>query len=298
MSSETGRLTPASAADWAYRVIDMRCRPAYLHDFFGATPGTAANETAQWLNGRVGTRGDPEHYAASRTASGFLQTVRDAKLRRAVVVGRHTPSQHLPNDTIHEIVLGHDELIGIGAVDPVLQGEAAALAEVERAVKRLGLAGIDLEPGFGEPARFADDPAYFPVYDLCNQLGVPVFLMTGPTTPDPRYNDPAPVAAVARAFPALPIVCYHGFWPNVQQAIGLVFRYPNVHLVPDMYLFVAGSGAYVEAANGFLGDQLLFGSSYPFRPIGQSIEDALALGLKEDVVERVLHGNAARLLHI
>lgn len=65
---------------------------------------------------------------------------------------------------------------------------------------------------------------------------------------------------------------------------------------PDMYLFQPGSAAYVDAANGFLGDQLLFGSSYPFRPIGQSIEDALALGLRESVIDRVLYGNAARLL--
>jgi len=295
---------PASAGnttgreEWAQRVIDMRCRPAYLHDFFGATPGSTDNETAKWLNRRVGTRGDPEHYAASRTADGFLRTVREARLKRAVVVGRHTPSQHLPNDTIHEIVRGHDELIGIGAVEPVLQGEAAALAEVERAVKSLGLAGIDLEPGFAEPARRADDPVYFPVYERCSELGVPVFLMSGPTTPDPRFNDPAPVAAVARAFPQLPIVCYHGFWPNVQQAIGLAFRYPNVLLVPDMYLFVAGSSAYVEAANGFLGEQLLFGSSYPFRPVGQSIDDLLTLGLRDDVLERVLYRNAERLFKL
>ncbi|WP_237490925.1 hypothetical protein [Malikia spinosa] len=53
-------------------VIDMRCRPAYLHDFFGATPGSAANETARWLNRRVGTRGDDAHYARSRTQEGFL----------------------------------------------------------------------------------------------------------------------------------------------------------------------------------------------------------------------------------
>ena len=52
-------------------VIDMRCRPAYLHDFFGATPGSAANDTARWLNRRVGTRGDDEHYARSRTHEGF-----------------------------------------------------------------------------------------------------------------------------------------------------------------------------------------------------------------------------------
>ncbi|RKP57904.1 amidohydrolase [Pararobbsia silviterrae] len=274
----------------------MRCRPAYLHDFFGATPGTAENETARWLNQRVGTRGDVEHYAASRTPDGFLREVSAARLKKAVVVGRHTPSQHLPNDRIHQIVHGHDTLVGIGAVDPILQGTQGALDEIERAVSTLGLAGIDIEPGFGEPARFADDPAYFPVYERCSELGVPVFLMTGPTTPDPRYNDPAPVAAVARAFPNLRIVCYHGFWPNVQQALGLAFRYSNVYLVPDMYLFVAGSTAYVEAANGFLGDQLLFGSSYPFRPITQSIEDVLTLGLRDDVLERVLFRNAERVL--
>jgi len=35
-------------------VIDLRCRPAYLHDFFGATPGSPEFETARWLNRRVG----------------------------------------------------------------------------------------------------------------------------------------------------------------------------------------------------------------------------------------------------
>lgn len=63
-----------------------------------------------------------------------------------------------------------------------------------------------------------------------------------------------------------------------------------------MYLFQTGSEAYVQAANGWLGDQLLFGSSYPFRPIGQSIDDALELGLREGVLDRFFHDNAARLL--
>lgn len=34
------------------KVIDMRCRPAFLHDFFGATPGTPEYDTARWLNRR------------------------------------------------------------------------------------------------------------------------------------------------------------------------------------------------------------------------------------------------------
>ena len=90
------------------RVIDMRCRPAFLHDFFGATPGSPEHATARWLNRRVGTRGPDNHFERSLTQDGFLQEVRDAGLAKAVVVGRHTPSQHLPNDTIHKIVHGHD----------------------------------------------------------------------------------------------------------------------------------------------------------------------------------------------
>ena len=96
-------------------IIDLRCRPAYLHDFFGATPGSPEYETARWLNRRVGTKGDDAHFARSLTPDGFLAEIRDAGLARAVVVGRPTPSQHLPNDRIHEIVSGHAELIGIGA---------------------------------------------------------------------------------------------------------------------------------------------------------------------------------------
>ncbi|MCY1270843.1 Amidohydrolase [compost metagenome] len=280
------------------RVIDLRCRPAFLHPFFGGVPGSPEHATARWLNRRVGTRGPDDHFERSLTQEGFLGEVREAGLHRAVVVGRHTPGQHLPNERIHEIVHGHAELIGVGAVDPTLQGVEGALAEIDRAIDVLGLAGIDLEPGFAEPARHPDDALYWPLYEHLQQRGIPLFLMSGPTTPDPAHNDPGRLAAVARAFPQLQIVAYHGYWPNVQQAIGVAFRYENIHLVPDMYLFLPGSEAYVQAANGFLAEQLLFGSSYTFRPIRQSIEDAQRLGFRDEVLEKFFHGNAARLFKL
>jgi predicted TIM-barrel fold metal-dependent hydrolase len=280
------------------KVIDLRCRPAFLHPFFGGVPGTPEHATARWLNRRVGTLGPDDHFERSLSQEGFLAEVRDAGLHKAVVVGRHTPSQHLPNEQIHTIVRDHKELLGVGSIEPVLQGIEGALVEIDRAVDHLGLVGIDLEPGFAEPARHPDDALYWPIYEHLQSRGIPLFLMSGPTTPDPAYNDPGKLAAVARAFPQLKIVAYHGYWPNVQQAIGVAFRYENIHLVPDMYLFLAGSEAYIQAANGFLADQLLFGSSYTFRPIRQSIDDALRLGLKEDVLEKFFYANAARLFNL
>ena len=277
------------------KVIDLRCRPAFLHPFFGGTPGSPEHATARWLNRRVGTRGADDHFERSLTQEGFLAEVREAGLDKAVVVGRPPPGQHLPNDRIHGIVHGHAELLGVGSVEPALQGVEGALAEIDRAIDVLGLAGIDLEPGFAEPARHPDDALYWPIYEHLQKRGIPLFLMSGPTTPDPAYNDPGRLAAVARAFPELHIVAYHGYWPNVQQAIGVAFRYENISLVPDMYLFLPGSEGYVQAANGFLADQLLFGSSYTFRPIRQSIEDAQRLGLKDEVLEKFFHGNAERL---
>jgi predicted TIM-barrel fold metal-dependent hydrolase len=278
-------------------VIDMRCRPAYLHDFFGATPDSPGEATACWLNRRVGTRGDDGHFVRSRTHEGFLAEVREAGLSKAVVVGRHTPAQHLPNDHIHSIVKNDDELIGIGAVDPDLLGQGT-LAEVDRVIEQLGLAGVNLEPGFGAPARHPDDPIYFPIYERLVELNAPLFLMSGPTTPDLRFNDPAPLSRVAATFPGLRIVVYHGYYPNVQQLVGVAFRYDNVFLVPDMYLFQPGSQVVVEAANSFLADQVLFGSSYPFRPIRQSIEDAYQLGFKGESVDKFFHLNARRVLGI
>lgn len=279
------------------KIIDLRSRPAFLHDFYGATAGTPEYETARWLNRRVGSL-DDQHFTRSHTLEGYIAEVRDSGITSAVVVGRDTPSLSIPNDRIHAITAPYPELIGIASVDPQTRGVAAALAEAERAITHLGLRGINVEPGFGSPAVAADDPQFLPVYEACVQLGVPVFIMSGPTTPNFDHINPAAIGRVARQFPTLPIVVYHGCYPYVNEILGVAFRYENVHIVPDMYIFQSGSSLYVEAANGFLRDQVLFGSSYPFRAMRQTVDDYLALGFKEDVLDNVLYKNAERLLKL
>ena len=276
------------------KIIDMRSRPSFLHDFYGATPSNDEYEVARWLNRRVGSK-DDEHFKRSITIEAFVEEVREVGITASVVVGRDTPSLSISNDRILELTAPYKELIGIASVDPQ---KSNAVAEIERAVKQLGFRGINIEPGFGSPALKVDDLLIYPIYEACEQLGVPVFLMSGPTTPDLEYANPSAVGRLARAFPKLQIVCYHGYYPYVSEMIGVAFRYENVYVVPDMYIFLPGGSLYVEAANGFMRNQLLFGSSYPFRAMGQTVDDFIGLGFKGAVLDDVLFNNATQLLKL
>lgn len=281
----------------AKKVIDMRSRPAFLHDFYGKTKGTPDYEVVKWLNGRVGSK-NVEHFTHSKNHDGYVKEIKETKISAAVIVGRDTPAIKHSNDEIAGIVRGQKELVGIGSIDPHRWGIKGAVQEVERAVNELGLKAINVEPGFGAPPRPADDPLLFPIYDACAQLGVPVSIMSGPTAPSLEMVRPAAVGHVARAFPNLTIICYHGYYPFVDEIVGVAFRWENVVICPDMYIFAPGGKAYVEAANGCMRNQIVFGSSYPFRPMGQSINDYRTLGFKDDVLEDVMYGNAKRVLNL
>jgi predicted TIM-barrel fold metal-dependent hydrolase len=278
------------------KIIDIRNRPAFLHDFYGARRDAPEFDTARWLNGRTGSR-DVEHFTRSQTEAGFIEEIVEAGLDFAVVIGRDTPGIRNDNDQIHALVSRHTKLVGVGSVDPERLG-VRAVAEAERAVHTLGLKAINLEPGFGSPPRAFDDRLLWPIYEAMQDWGRSIFLMTGPTTPDLSFNDPSAIGRVARRFPKLQIVVHHGAWPRVDEIIGVAFRYDNVTLAPDMYIFQPGGRLYVEAANGALGDQIVFGSSHPFRAMKQSVEDYGRLGFSDDVLEKVLFTNAARLLKL
>lgn len=276
-------------------IIDMRNRPTFLHPFFGAEPDTPSYEVVRWLNRRVGTR-DPEHFTRTPDPASYLREIEQAGITHAVMVGRSTPTVRIANDALADLARGSGgRLIGVASVDPLDLGREAAVAEARRAVRELGLRAVNIDAGFYATPMRADDDRLLPLYEACADLGVPAFVMSGPTTPDLAFNDPLAVDRVARTFPKLPIVCCHGFYPNIDAIITVAFRNENVFVSPDMYTFAPGGRRYIEAANGFMRDQLLFGSSYPFRPMRQGVEDFQALGLEEEPLRKALWGNAAGL---
>ncbi len=279
-------------------VVDMRSRPTFLHAFFGADPQAPSYGVVRWLNKRVGTHDhEIDHFTRGMSVEGFKAEMDDAGIDVAIMVARSVPGVRVSNDALAEVAR-HDprRLIGIASVDPIELGRDASLAEARRAVTELGFKAINLDAGFYADGMRADDERLMPLYELCQELKVPAFVMSGPTTPDLRLNDPLAVDRVARTFPKLPLVCCHGFYPNVADMVTVAFRNENVYVSPDMYTFAAGGKLYVEAANGPMKDQFLFGSSFPFRPMRQGVEDFRMLGLSEAALDAALWRNADRLL--
>lgn len=279
-------------------VIDMRSRPAFLHKFFGSTLSTPEYEVVRWLNKRVGGI-DIDHFARARDAKGFISEMDTAGITAAVMVARSVPGVRVSNDDLAAVAAtAPDRLLGVASVDPIELGVDKAVAEATRAVKILGHKGINIDAGFyAEPLK-AHDERLMPLYEVCQTLGVPAFVMSGPTTPDLTFNDPFAVDIVAKTFPKLKIVCCHGFYPRVADIVTVAFRNENIFVSPDMYTFAPGGGLYVEAANGFMKDQFLFGSSYPFRPMKQGVEDFQALGLSDDAYAAATYKNAERVFGI
>jgi uncharacterized protein len=279
-------------------IVDMRNRPSWLHKFFGSTPATPEYEVVRWLNKRVGTQ-DIEHFTKSPDMKSFTAEMDSAGIAVGMMVARSTPTVRVCNDDLAGVAKqSNGRLLGVASVDPLLLGKQKALDEVERAIKVLGHKGLNIDAGFYERGMKADDPVLLPLYEACQGLGVPAFLLSGPTTPDLTLNDPFAIDRVAAQFPKLQIVVCHGCYPHVDAMVAVAFRRENVFVSPDMYMFSPGGKLYIEAANGFMQDQYLFGTSYPFRPMKQSVDDLRAIGLKPEPLEKASFKNACRLLKL
>ena len=279
-------------------IVDMRNRPSWLHKFFGSTPGTPEYDVVRWLNKRVGTL-DIDHFTKSPDLDKFIAEMDDAAISVGVMVARSTPTVRVANEDVAAVAKSSKgRLLGVASVDPQQLGETKALQQAEHAIKNLGHCGLNIDAAFYETALKADDKSLLPLYELCQGLGVPAFILSGPTTPDLTLNDPFAIDRVAAQFPKLQIVVCHGCYPHIDAMIAVAFRRENVFVSPDMYMFSPGGKLYIDAANGFMQDQYLFGSSYPFRPMKQGVSDFHAIGLSPSSFEKVAYKNACRLLKL
>jgi predicted TIM-barrel fold metal-dependent hydrolase len=189
-----------------------------------------------------------------------------------------------------------DMFYAYAAVDPLAPDAPDSIDGLRDA----GARGIVVEAGIGEPAMYADDPRIDTEYEACLGAGLPVLLMGGGEAgPDVGYCAPVAIDRLAQRFPRLQFVNVHGGWPYVQESVGVAYLRPNVWMMPDCYFpGLPGESDFLLAIRTFLQDRFLFATGFPYCPVGEMVERYLRLGLDDDILEKVMAGNAARLFGV
>jgi uncharacterized protein len=276
-------------------VIDFRLRPPYKSflDLSILDKSSLQNYT------RMGVPPPPSFMESSMDL--LIEEMDEANVVAGVVLGRKAAAPYgtVDNEHIAELVRDHPgRFIPFGGVDT--SSPRAAVADVDRIMDEFGFAGVAVDPGWLDPPRPPDHPTLYPMYAHCAERGVPVAVtMSIFVGPDIRFSNPATIQRVAKDFPDLDLIVPHAAWPWVNEFVGVCFTAKNIWVSPDFYGHIPnmpGALHYVEAANYYLSDRMLYASAYPVRPLASSIDEFTALPFDEDVLPRALYDNACRLL--
>ena len=281
------------------RCIDMRLRPPIPEWVSGPTFKTAM----YYPRNVAGFKGAPSAWLESMDA--LLQEMDTSGVRYGVVMGRASSGKlgGVGNAAIvNTIRRWPDRFVGFLGID--LENIKGSLAEAKTLVGEPGVVGISIEPGSSKTPRLADDAALDPIYEACMEWNLPVSislsgLLSALAGHDLSWCSPIPVQRVAMRYQKLRIVVSHAAWPWADQMASIALICPNLYLSPDLYVATAHmpcARTYVDAANCYLSDRMLFGTAYPTRPLDESVEDFLAMGWKASIVDKILYDNAARLL--
>lgn len=289
-------------------IIDFRIRPPYrsflsLSMYLNsADTQPESSETIQTSSPLAIHRG-PIPSAEHQSIDLLLAEMKDAGIQQAVVMGRQAAARYgyVLNDDIARLQREHPGYFhAFGGIS--LNDIPQAVTEVERLLGDMGFKGVAIDSGWSDPPLYADDPVLFPLYETCQRLrGIVSLSMSIFLGPDLTYVEPVRLQHVAAAFPDLQIVVPHAGWPYVLEYLGIAYMYRNVWLAPDFYVYVPGMpGAkeFVDAANFYLEDRFLFASSYPERPLKQTVEEFCRLPFRDVVLKKALSENAERLLRV
>ena len=218
----------------------------------------------------------------------------------------HTGCPPVTNDFVADAVKKYpDTFIGFASVDP-WKGQKAVL-ELERAVKVLGLRGLKCHPiaqGF-----FPNDRQFYPLWETCAALQIPVLLHTGMTGVGAgvpggdglklKYAQPIPyIDDIAADFPNLTIIGAHPSWPWQEEMLAVAVHKKNVYIDLSGWSPKYFPPSLVQHANTILQDRILFGSDYPFLTPERWMADFEKAGFKPEVHEKILLTNAKRLLDL
>ena len=278
-------------------MIDFHTHLAGIVDFFDRDPDLRRAVTQVF--------GFPD---PAQPMSTFFAAMDEVGIEQAVVLPLDCTTTHgcrvYSNELVAEIAAAYPRIIGFGSVDPNLE---TAAAEAERAIRRLGLRGLKLDPAL-QGFDIDDRRLAYPVYAQAEDLGVPIVMHCGLSwAPEGRSSraHPLRLEPVVHDFPGLKVVIAHAGWPWVDDALLLALKYPGVYL--DTAVIYSGRPSDslghvmrdvigLDVVRRSLHHKVVFGSNSPRIRPKHMVQAVRGLGLEPDLEQRIVRANAADLL--
>ena len=238
----------------------------------------------------------------------LLEEMGEAGVSRAIILGQDTHSTKNPsfknytirNDEVARIASrSGDRLVPFAGVDP--NAGRAAVSELKRAVEVLGMRGLKVH-GSANSVYINDRKLMFPIFEFCQGAGLPILFHTGTTglgDCEIKYSKPELLDEVCQAFPDLRVIMAHFGWPWPDVAVAVALRNPNVFIDVSGWKPRYIPQGILPYLNGILQDRFMFGTDYPMLRQKEWLQDfkaSLEPKLKQGVAEKLLTGNASRLL--
>jgi predicted TIM-barrel fold metal-dependent hydrolase len=230
---------------------------------------------------------------------------------KAILIGWDTQSvsggdTSNTNDEVARLIKKFPDVFigGWAMIDP-WKGKAA-IKELERCVKELGLMGLKFQQAL--QAFFPNDHRFYPLYEKCVELKIPVSFHTGTTGAGAgmlggggirlKYSRPIYIDDIAADFPELTIVMIHPAWPWHEEQIAVLLHKGNVYADLSGWAPKYFPEAIRKEVNGRLQDKFMYGSDYPEIPPKRWLQEFESGGYKPEVIEKVLYKNAQRILKL
>lgn len=267
-----------------YKIIDTRLRPPYksLVENPQYTAKEATEGFANCFHSYMPESGKNE------SMEQLFEDMEKYNIVSGVMTIDSPKAYKMFEDGAELIDLYPEKFIGILGLDPT--DIDTSLKDIEKYIVEGNYTGASMNPMVTGKKIY--DESLTPIYERLQELKAPLHLLLQTAVPNPED-----VNELANRFPKLIIMIYHGFWPSFRLLTGIMLMHPNVHVSPDGYLQsgIPGNMDYVDAANGFFDDQILFGSCYPIHAHEHIVEYYKNIGFREEVLEKVFYHNAAHV---
>lgn len=220
--------------------------------------------------------------------------------------GRDKYEEPVDHDEVAKIIKENpNQFIAYAGYNPHKGTESIKV--VRKALLEQGYKGAVIAPY--EHGLHADDRRYYPLYSLCDELGIPVWIHTSIN----YYRDvsvsidhPNYLEKPLMDFANLKIIAGHGGWPWFNDLLALLLKYDNLYMdisaFRPKYIAQPNTGwdMFMYYINNLIQNQVVFGSDWvtigvPLKEVLSEIEE---WDLKPTVKEKFLWKNANRLFDL